>query len=223
MLQTTSIGMKSQMVAKNEVLILCALPMEAREIDKSLGRGKFDVRTIGLGAKRIPKIPSQTRVVIVAGLAGGLDPMLRVGDIVLDTKNPQGLPSLGFAPENPWRVGLIHTSTCAVCSAAEKSAMFKETGALAVDMEQSRVADALLGSEVRLIGLRAISDPAHMAVDPAVLRFIDDTGRVRPLSVISTLATRPGLIPHLRELNSNSKLALRRLGDAVKSLVELLT
>jgi hypothetical protein len=207
------------MVEESEILILCALPMEARAIERALGRGKFDVRTVGMRATRIPKIEAKTRVVIVAGLAGGLDPTLKVGEVVLDVNHAHGLPSVGFSTFDSWRAGSIHTSSCAICSAEEKRVMFERTGALAVDMEQSAFAQ----TGIPLIGLRAISDPAHMAVDPAVLQLVDDTGRVRPLSVFSTLFARPGLIGHLRELNSNSKLALRELGKAINTLVEFLT
>lgn len=219
MLQTTSFGGKSQMVERSEILILCALPMEARAIQKSLGSKTVQAKTIGLGAKRIPKIDPKTRVVIVAGLAGGLDPTLKVGDVVLDTTQAHGLQCVGLLTEKPWRFGSIHTSASAVCTPDEKHALFDRTGALAVDMEQSIVAK----SGIPLLGLRAISDPAHMAVDPAVLNFMSDSGRLRPFSVLSTLLKRPGLIRHLRELNSNSKLALRNLCDATQALVEFLS
>jgi adenosylhomocysteine nucleosidase len=195
------------------VAILAALMPEMRAIERAVGGvAGVEVHLIGLNATRIPAIAPGT-LVIVAGLAGALDPALRVGDLVLDT------PVADLPAALPWRLGAIHTADHLITMAADKAALFRQTGAIAVDMEQAAVRRALPNIS-QIIGLRAISDPADMALDPAVVGMIDSVGRPRPLAVISTLARRPGLIPHLRELNANSKLALRNLGLGVKALVD---
>jgi adenosylhomocysteine nucleosidase len=96
--------------------------------------------------------------------------------------------------------------------------LFAETGALAVDMEQAVVRRAAPAG-VPVVGLRAISDPADMGIDPAVLQFIDETGRPRPVEAAKTLLRRPKLIPHVVRLNSNSQKALRQLGLGVAAVV----
>ncbi len=162
--------------------------------------------------KRLPQTVTAARV-IVAGLAGGLDPRLRAGDLVLDSP----LPDLPL--HLPWHIGPIYTTDRLVTTPADKAALFRDTKALAVDMEQA-VVQKMAEAEVTIIGLRAISDPADMTIDPAVLNLVDEIGRPRPLAVMTTLLRRPGLIRHLRELNANSKLALRNLGLGVAALVE---
>jgi hypothetical protein len=194
---------------KPRTIILTALRAEARAIGEILG---IEVHVIGFGAAHMPETPSGSHV-IVAGLGGALDPTLTVGDLVLDTPVP-GLPT-----DLPWHVGGIHTARHLVATPAEKASLFQKTGAKAVDMEQEIVRSAV-PRDVEVIGVRAISDPAGMAIDPAVLRFIDNIGRPRPLALASTLLRRPGLVPHLLELRANSAVALRNLGLGVRALLE---
>lgn len=195
------------------VVILAALPLEARALVRAVsGRAEASVHVIGLGASRLPKIePGST--VIVAGLAGGLDPALCAGDLVYDG------PSIEAPPGLPWHAGRIHSVTGVITTPAQKAALFGETGALAVDMEHAAVRRAVPAG-VRVIGLRAISDPADMAIDPAVLRFVDGRGRLRPANVAATLLRRPGLLGHVMRLRAHSALALRNLGTGVAALLE---
>jgi adenosylhomocysteine nucleosidase len=194
---------------KPRTIILTALRAEARAIGEIPG---VEVYVIGFGAPRVPEVPSGARV-IMAGLGGALDPSLSVGDLVLDTPMPD------LKKDLPWHVGGIHTARHVVATLAEKAALFRETGALAVDMEQETVRRAV-PRDVDLIGIRAIIDPADMAIDPAVLRFVDDVGRPRPLALASSLLRRPGLVPHLLELRANSAVALRNLGLGVRALLD---
>ena len=187
---------------------LCPLELEARAIRKAVD---VEVHVIGLRAANVPELPSNTRV-ILAGLAGALDPTLRPGDLVIDT------PISGLPQDLPWRVGSIHTSDQLVSTHAEKAALFRETAALAVDMERA----ILCHVAQNVMGLRAISDPADMTLDPAVLRFIDNSGRPRPLTVAATLLRRPSLLPHLLTLRRNTNLALQNLALGVRAVLESL-
>ena len=199
---------------KRPVILLTALEIEARAVLRALGERSqhVAVRVIGMRGVRMPQVPAGSTV-IVAGLGGGLDPKLRVGDLVLDTPLP------GLSNHLPWHVGAIHSSTGVVSTPEQKAELFDKTRALAVDMEHI-VVQRSLASQVRIIGLRAISDPADMTVDPAVLRFVDDVGNPRAGRIAMTLLRRPGLIPHLRLLSKNTKLALSNLGLGTKALVE---
>src|SRR5690349_528345 len=118
------------MPAAPPLLIFAALNAEARALKGITGAS---VHVIGLrGARGLPAVGPGSRV-LVAGLGGALDPMLRVGDLVIDT--PVG--------DGPWRVGAIHSAERAVTTPEEKGALFRETGALAVDMEHAAVRRAL--------------------------------------------------------------------------------
>lgn len=224
------------MEERSPVHIFCALDLEARAVLRGLrkpgdaGAGRrVEVHVIGIGAKRMPQINTARPCVIVAGLAGALDPALHVGDLVLDSPLPppsaespggfSGEWSQRFPVELPWRFGAIHSAGHLIATPAEKTALFRETGALAVDMEQAAVRRALPTGAI-VIGLRAISDPAHMALDPAILGFVDEQGRPRPLRVASALLRRPSLLPQLLALRKNTALALKNLGAGIRAAVD---
>jgi hypothetical protein len=174
-------------------------------------RPDAELHVIGMGAKHLPLIEPRSRVV-VAGLAGALAPDLGVGDLVVDA--PPGVPL-----SHSWRAGKIHTAGHLVATPAEKVVVFRDTGALAVDMEQAVVRRAL-AQDTMVIGLRAISDTADLAVDPAVVRMVDSTGRPRPLAIAGALLRHPTLMGHLRQLQANSRLALSRLTPALDLLLD---
>jgi hypothetical protein len=203
-------------VEKPPLILFTALEMEARAVLRALGDRSRDVavRVIGMRGVRMPQVPTEATV-IVAGLGGALDPALRVGDLVLDT------PVTGLGNHLPWHIGPIHSSVEVVSTPEQKAALFQTTRALAVDMEHV-VVQRSLRSGVTVIGLRAVSDPADMTVDPAVLQFVDEVGNPWARRIAVTLLRRPGLIPHLRLLNKNTKVALANLGRGVRALVDCL-
>ncbi len=118
------------------------------------------------------------------------------------------------------RRGRIYTSAEIVPTPEEKAALFQSTGADAVDMEQSIVKQWCDRRGLALVGLRAISDTASQALDPAVIGFVDDLGRPRPAKIAAALARQPSLIPHLIRLNADAKLALKNLAAGVRAVVD---
>jgi hypothetical protein len=160
-------------------------------------------------------VPPGITDVILAGLAGGLDPELRVGDVVLHAiKSGSSVPPIAGV-----KFGRIHTAAAAVCTPAEKAALYVKTGALAVDMEGDAVRRWANEAHLRFFHLRAISDAADQSIAPAVLGLIDPMGNPIPAKVAAYLVRNPLRIRELRTLQANSKLALTRLSEA---LIELL-
>ncbi|MGD0541145.1 MAG: hypothetical protein ABSB33_06490, partial [Tepidisphaeraceae bacterium] len=115
--------------------------MEAKAIAAELGRTPADqdvcIRVIGIRAVRFDRGGlSQYDGIILAGLAGGLDPALGIGDVVCDA--PAQKPWLDL----PLRRGRIYTTDHLVATVEEKERLFRETGCLAVDMEGAIVRGA---------------------------------------------------------------------------------
>jgi adenosylhomocysteine nucleosidase len=192
-------------------IIFAAMHTEAKAIRKGLGR-EAPIHVIGIGGKSIPS-PAELAMadaIILAGFAGALDPTLKVGDLVLDTDLE--LPNL------PFRRGRIHGSNKLIASSSEKTVLFRATGAIAVDMETLAVQS--LGRQMGLpfIGLRAITDTAEDALDPALLRFTNSFGGVKPLSLATTLARQPSLVPTLLHLGRCAKIAGRSLSEGMPQL-----
>lgn len=150
---------------------------------------------------------------IMAGLAGALDPALGVGDVVIDDCPAQILPPPGVLR------GQIHSADQLVSTAAQKSALFAETYAVAVDMETAVVRAWARQRRIPLIAIRAISDAADQSLDPQLLRLVDDWGTPRPAAVARYLAANPLRAMALGRLGRDSKRATERLGQAVRDLV----
>jgi hypothetical protein len=195
------------------LIFLAALLSEAKAIEKAIGNVvNVQIHIIGMRAVRSLPLIFPEDTVVVAGLGGALDPTLKIGDLVLDT------PVGALPPSLTWRIGPIHSSEFVVNSPRDKADLFAKTKALAVDLEQERVREGL-PPEVRLIGLRSISDSSDFAIEPVVEDFIDEVGRPQTGTIISSILKRPRLIPHLLRLNANYRKALENLGLGAASLV----
>ena len=156
-------------------------------------------------------------MVIMTGLAGALDPALQIGDVVVDCDLE--LPDFGRL----LRRGRIHGADRIVATPHEKAELHRQTGALAVEMEGAIVRKWAKELGASFIGIRSISDRADQTLDPAVLALVDEWGRPRWGRIPGTLLRRPWLLPQLIRLGRDSQRAARRLGAAVRALVDHLT
>ena len=217
-------------MVRRRFIILTAVLIEAKAVARALGLRRpspnhptiskdsaplIDLHLIGIGAPRVPSdlgSPEDT-LVIMAGLAGGLDPSLRVGDVVIDDCPP------GLMPEVSHRTGRLHSSEAVITTPAQKAALFAQTRALAVDMETATVRTAAGRQGIPFLAIRAISDAADEVLDPAVLKLVDAFGRPRPLAIAAALTRRPGLAASLKRLGASSRQAAGNLGVAVAGIV----
>jgi adenosylhomocysteine nucleosidase len=205
-------------VPGKNILIFTAVRMETRAVQQALDGSACRVHTLGIRARHLPARSELNGIstILMCGVAGGLDPSLAVGDIILDDPK-ETVPGTVFC-----RRGRIHTAAQIIAGPADKAALFHQTGALAVDMEQAIVAEYLANLDIQLIGVRAISDTATQMLDPAVVHFVNDLGDPRPIKIATTLIRRPQMIPYLLTLNKNTNIALKELGKAVKAIVDRL-
>lgn len=168
-------------------------------------------------------------LLVSLGLAGGLDPALRCGDLVVAASViVQGKESLDTAPE--WRerlagalagapgtttrlvVAPIAGSDTAVSSAAAKAALYRGTQAVAVDMESHGVARGARLAGVPFVALRVVADEADRAIPWSAMAGMAPDGSVRPAAVILRLLLRPWEIPALIRLARDSNRAHAALG-----------
>ena len=178
------------------------------------GPDPVELRVVGPRCARLGHVvvPETFRGVVMAGLAGAADPSLRVGDVVVDERSD--LPAKG-----PWRRGAIHTSTDIVATVAQKRAIFRDTGALAIDMENANAREFAALRGVPFLGVRAVSDAADAAIDPATLRWVDDAGALRPGRLMADLCRRPSRVATLVVLAIHSRVAAWALAEAVHQIV----
>jgi hypothetical protein len=157
----------------------------------------------------------RVRGIVMAGLGGGLHPSLKVGDVVIDSLSHEEI-----AQKLPYRKGPTHTASTVVSTPQQREELFKESGAVVVEMENQRVRELARELSVPYVGIRAISDSANQMLDPATLGFVDDLGRVKIKSLLGELVWRPTLITELNRLRKSSSLAVKNLATAVEKIVE---
>ena len=162
------------------------------------------------------------------GLAGGLAPELRPGDLLLPAivRAPNGL----WVPTDPrWRErlaalfergglratgGAIAGSDRIVATIADKRALFEATGAIAVDMESHAVAAVASGAGMPFLVIRAIADPHERVIPQAALEAFRPDGRVRVASVLGGVIREPRQLIALLRLGRDTAAALARLRRA---------
>lgn len=190
------------------IFVTFALPEESRDFRKAIGDGThahLRVEHFGVGpamaAERVNSLLTgpKPRLLICAGFAGGLDPKLRIGDLVIaeNLSTPETLAQVRAVAvtTTPFVFGSIISRALPVESIADKAALHRETGAFAVDMESEAVAAACRAAGVPLLVVRTISDPADAAL-PVLFADWFDVKRQRPrvAGLLGYLATHPGQI-----------------------------
>lgn len=216
--------------------VVAALRAEARTLGSPIRRGSGPVAlsdgtlvaVSGMGyaaaAAAATSLVDAGAVALVSwGMAGGLDPALQAGTICLPgvVITREGAT---FAADHDWReimgaaitagrtvvTGTLLTSAEPLDDVAGKGLAFRETGAVAVDMESAAVAAIAALHRLPFIAVRVIVDTAADAVPPAVAKATSG-GRVRVLRLILELARRPADIAPLIRLAKRYRKAMQSL------------
>ena len=161
--------------------------------------------------------------VISAGYAGGLAAHLQVGDLVLgENVSDARLTTLArqLLADEPLHPGGITSQDQVAATAAAKSALAIETGALAVDMETGWIANVCAWAGVPMLSLRVISDAAGQDF-PVPSHILFDAARQRPryLALPAWLLAHPGKIAPFAAFVRGLGPARARLTRALQLLV----
>jgi hopanoid-associated phosphorylase len=168
--------------------------------------------------------PTTIRGVISFGVAGGLDPSLKPGDVVVATEVMAGdarwLAGLAlnedlissFAPgrRRIVRGGLAGVEQV-VAGSSLKAALRSETGAAAVDMESHIAAAYAAETGLPFAALRVISDPASRALPPLAMAAIKPNGDIDLRKVLRGVARNPMTLRALVSTGIDFNRALRSL------------
>ena len=163
------------------------------------------------------------------GLAGGLDPCLRAGSIVLPSEvmSREGARfltaeawrerlRLGIAKQRPVAGGKMLTSPTPIGSIADKAAAFRATGAVAVDMESLAIAEVAAAHRLPFVAVRVIVDTAMDVLPPAVLAA-SHGGPLNIPRLIGALAAAPMDVFALIRLAHRYRAATRSLAAAARA------
>jgi adenosylhomocysteine nucleosidase len=154
------------------------------------------------------------------GIAGALDPSLKPGDLIV-AGTVQLADGQTIACDAAWQQrvrdktgalgGSIAGRSVAASTGAEKGALFKSCGALAVDMESHHVAEAASRYGLPFLAIRAIADTAGDAIPAAALVGLNEEGRPAIGAVLLSLLKKPWQLPGLVRVALRSRIALAAL------------
>jgi hopanoid-associated phosphorylase len=168
--------------------------------------------------------PTTIRGVISFGVAGGLDPSLKSGDVVVATEvmsgdarwlaglalNEELIKSVALRRRRVVRGGLAGVEEV-VAAQARKAALWLQTGAAAVDMESHIAAAYAAEAGLPFAALRVISDPAHRALPSLARDAIKPNGEIDLRLVLRGVARNPGALRALVSTGIDFNRALRSL------------
>lgn len=157
------------------------------------------------------------------GLAGGLDPSLRPGELIVPTTvlcndasfaaDPGLMEWLGGAtPHRLLADGML------AADAETKHRLWQATGAATLDLESGAVARVATAHGLPFAVLRVICDPAERDLPPAALAALDASGSIGLARVAGSVAARPGQIPALLRLAADTAAARRALARRVAAM-----
>jgi hopanoid-associated phosphorylase len=221
--------------------IVCGMVSEVR----ALGRWADDpLIAIGISGARPGRaevearrlVAGGCRVLLSWGVAGGLDPTLVPGDLVIpaavvaeDGGNwpvapdlraavTAGVPSPRRGEGRGGGPNLLGFERM-VLSTAEKAALFERSGAVAIDMESHRVALVAAAAGLPVLAVRAIADPAGRALPALAARALGADGRPRIGPVVAGLLRRPGDLAALPRVRRDTAAALAALAGVAETLI----
>ncbi len=165
--------------------------------------------------------------VLSFGIAGGLDPDLAPGDLVVATRvrghrgawGADMVWAAALARATGARLGTVAGAAGVVADPAAKRTLHTATGgALAVDLESEAAAAFAAARGVPFAALRAVADTAAESVPRAAADGLTADGRPAAGRVALSLLRRPKELPAVLQVAKRTKLALAALERAAKAL-----
>ncbi len=168
--------------------------------------------------------PSTIRGVISFGVAGGLDPSLKSGDVIMATEvlagdtrwladlvlNEDIIASAGSGRRRVIR-GRLAGAEQLIVARHHKEALHLETGAAAVDMESHIAAAYAAEAGLPFAAVRVVSDPAHRALPSLARAAIKPNGGIDLRKVLGSIARNPLSVRELVSTGIDFSRALRSL------------
>lgn len=161
--------------------------------------------------------------IISFGMAGALDPALRIGDWVIGSGVIGGFDAAcdpvwaeALARRLPGaRRGTVHAESRLIGYPAEKAQLFAGH-AIAADMESQVAARVAAGLGLPLAVLRCISDEAGAALPPAIAVAMKPGGGLALGAVLRSIGGNPGQLPALLRTVAGFNRAYRALREGAR-------
>jgi len=225
--------------------IVVAVRAEARSLVKRPVAGGKLIRlpdgamliVSGMGPKRATEasralLEKGVTALLSWGSAGGLSPELSPGSLILPKAVIASNRSC-YCVDATWHNSLcnqlkghfnLHTnplleSATVVCTPSEKANLFRETGAIGVDMESAAVATVAQEKGVPFMIVRAVADAMDATIPKCTLNAFDEFGRLNFIKLIQGFLDHPTNLFALFRVGQNYRAAQKTLA-AVARLTE---
>jgi adenosylhomocysteine nucleosidase len=221
--------------------LVAALPVEADGLAGRLKPGgsaplaeSGRMQLCGIGGRNarsaaIALADSGVTALLSWGSAGGLDPALRAGDLILPeivlsadgrrfpvAANWRAQVHTLVSPQLETYAGVLVQSLDPVTTAQQKRDLFSRTGARAVDMESAAVAEVAALRGLPFLAIRAVLDPASRALPRSALVAVDAAGRLRARELLRALLLRPLDLSGIAQLLWDLRAASATLGAVAR-------
>lgn len=207
------------------ITVCFALKEEAAPFRKIAAEKKdVSILIVGIGRENAEKsirkhlAANSPELVLTCGFAGGLNPELKLGEVVFEIGNPQSpinnrLAGSGAKPVKFFCADRIATTV------AEKKKLREETGADAVEMESAAIHAVCTERGIPCVTVRVISDTANedLPLDFNALAKPDKSLDFGKLAW--AIARSPGKIGSLMELQKKTSFAARQLASVLGKII----
>lgn len=204
--------------------IVVGLKAEAK-IARKLG---WDVAIGGGGAAGATKavellIGRGCTALISFGLAGGLDPTLRPGRLIVPRGVRLGEEYASCDPALSARLGgmtdhIMLGGDHLLATADSKRRVWRAVRAHAIDLESAAVARAARAHGLPFAVLRAVCDPANCSLPPAARIALDNAGAIGMWRILHAILRGPRQVPDLFALARDAATARRALKHRVAKI-----
>ncbi|MFQ5719346.1 MAG: phosphorylase [Acidobacteriota bacterium] len=216
--------------------VVAALRREAALLPGRDRPGGVSVAVAGVGPDRAAAaatglIEGGAAALLSWGLAGGLQPDLTAGDLLIPAEVIDEAGTV-YATDAAWRQRLtarlapglcvaacrrLLTSRSLLAEAGRKRALGALTGAAAVDMESTAIARVAAAAGRPFLAVRVVCDAAGTAFPAAAVGAVDGAGRTRPVHVLAVLLRRPHDLGAVLRLARAERAARHRLAAVAQA------
>jgi adenosylhomocysteine nucleosidase len=180
-------------------------------------------------AELVELAAKRAKFLISFGVAGGLAPHLRPGQVILSAEvigdDRRWFPNQRFHREVGGlarRIGALEGpvlgSSDILSTEEDKIRAWRNTGALAVDLESAIVARTAEAAGIPFLVLRTVADSAARALPPAALIPLSEDGTPAFMQVLREVLRRPWQIRALFGLACETRQALTALAGPARAL-----
>jgi adenosylhomocysteine nucleosidase len=204
-------------------LICFALKEEAAPFRKiAAGKSGISILLTGIGCANAEKSlreflsKNSPELVFTCGFAGGLNPDLKLGEVVFETSDENLRAKLLAANAKPVKFFCADRIATTV---AEKKLLREQTGADAVEMESAATHAVCAGRGISCATVRVISDTAHEDLPLDFNALAKPDKNLDFVKLFLAIAKSPGKIPALMELQKKTKFAAEQLAKILGKTV----